>query len=744
MEIAAAVAAAPAAIPLPPPPSNDFMTDAAWDVFFALLDGALPSIAPSSKIQDKDGQISIPDEELQRIIDSTLSTIDDPVSAQDVLEFLSHRPSQDPDFREDSLRTLSFSPGRAKLGKMMNLLTTRAGSLIFTGYWTPVHQQPAHVRQAIIQSWSTSRFMLLRMMAKTMCVLASKTNNATNPRFESLLGYSPVPRDWKPVDGYDFNFIQLEPGTDAHEITTDVVIVGSGPGGGVSAKNLAEAGHKVLVVDKGYYFRPSQLPMTARTAPVYLYDNGGGIQSDNSSIGCLFGSSWGGGGTVNWSVCFKLQDYVREEWAEGGLPFFTSRDFDECMDRVWNFIGAGTDAIRHNHRNNIMLDGTKKLGWHGATCNQNTANKEHYCGSCHYGCGLGEKRGPAVAWLPAAAEAGAEFMEGFEVERVLFGEDGVTAIGVEGLWTGRDADGGVHTAVSDRTQRRVVIKAKRVIISAGTMWTPLILKRSGIENPQIGQNLHLHPVNHITSIHREETNPWEGGIITSYSSEFENLDGKGHGVKLEPVAMIPAVFGITQPWTSGLDTKLLALRSRHAAGFIALARDRDTGRVYPDPVTGGPRVDYTPSDFDREHILEGIQAMAKICYVSGATEIRATYPGLQAFTPDPAVQDKVTEGQDPEFTDPAFAKWLKQMRDIDNKPPVTIFSSAHQMGTCRMSAKEEDGVVDDRGRVWGRKNLYVADASVFPSASGVNPMVTVMSVADWISRCAAKDLSSSD
>lgn len=319
-----------------------------------------------------------------------------------------------------------------------------------------------------------------------MVALAGKANSISNPHLRKISGYPDVPKDWKPADGYDFVFLQVPPAAagkedDVHEITTDVVIVGSGPGGGVCAKNLAEAGHEVLVVDKGYHFHPTYLPMPQSAGLEYLFDHGGAYVSEDASISSLSGSCWGGGGSVNWSVCFKLQDYVRKEWADEGLPLFTSPEFDDCMDRVWQFIGAGSKAIRHNFSNNKLLDGCKKLGWHRGVADQNTANKEHYCGHCHLGCGLGEKRGPAQAWLPAAAEAGADFMEGFTVEKVLFDEDGVTATGVQGTWLSRDEQGELHRGVGDRTQRRVVIKAKKVILSAGTFWSPVILMKSGVE-----------------------------------------------------------------------------------------------------------------------------------------------------------------------------------------------------------------------------------------------------------------------
>ncbi|OAQ70462.1 GMC oxidoreductase domain-containing protein [Pochonia chlamydosporia 170] len=736
---------APTPTPLPDAPAKDFMTDAQWETLYALLDGVLPSITSttSSVVTDKNTSILLSDTEFESLIDDSVAALPNGPARSKVKEYLEFRPSQDEKFREDCLRSLAIVPQRGQLIKVLNLLGGNAGSMLLTGYWTPITQQPTKVREAILKSWATSRLTALRMLSKSLAQMALKANSIYSPYFSEISGYSDVPKDWKPVDGYDYNFIQVPAGNGVHEITTDVVIVGSGCGGGVSAKNLAEAGHKVLVVDKGYYFPPSQLPMTQAAGAHYLYDAGGVYFTDSASIGIVCGGSWGGGGTVNWSVCFRLQDYVREEWAAKGLPLFTSSDFDDSMDRVWDFIGASKDAIRQNPRNQAVLDGIQKLGWKGGVVEQNTGGKEHYCGQCHLGCGSGEKRGPSVAWLPAAGDAGAEFMEGFAVDRVLFAEDGVTAVGVEGKWTSRDENGGVHAHENTRVQRRVVIKAKKVIISGGSMWSPVILAKSGIKNPNVGKHLHLHPVNFVSGVFgNRDMSSWEGGIITSYVDEFENLDGKGHGVKLEPTSNIPYATYSVQSWRNGVDAKLLAMKYRHIGTFISLTRDRDTGRVYPDPRKGTPRIDYNTSDFDREHTIEGLIALAKICYVSGATEIRPHLQHLEPFVPSDGGKRQAEHqpGKDPEFTDPDFAAWLRELRAADNKPPTALWMSAHQMGSCRMSASEDTGVVDMSGRVWGAKNLYVADASVFPSASGVNPMVTAMALADWISRGVASEL----
>lgn len=328
-----------------------------------------------------------------------------------------------------------------------------------------------------MKSWSTSRLPPLRLLAKMFGTLAHKATAVTSPLFHRMVGYTDTPRDWHKAEGYDFRFIQVPAGSDVHTIETDVVIVGSGCGGAVAAKNIATAGRRVLVVDKAYHYPPSYFPMPQVTGLHHLFDNGG-VYLTETAASILAGSAWGGGGTVNWSVSLKTQKFVREEWAAAGMPFFNTPAYDECLDRVCDFMGASTDGIRHNHANDVLLQGSKKLGFTAREAPQNTGGQQHYCGQCHLGCGSAGKKGPAVSWLPDAGRAGAEFMEGFTMEKVIFDEDGKTAIGVEGEWASRRP--GEH---EDREliQRRVRIRAKKVIISAGSLRSPLLLMNSGIE-----------------------------------------------------------------------------------------------------------------------------------------------------------------------------------------------------------------------------------------------------------------------
>jgi choline dehydrogenase-like flavoprotein len=567
-----------------------------------------------------------------------------------------------------------------------------------------------------------------------LTILSKQTWIKTTPALQNILGIPRVPTGMRPGKGFDYEFIQIPPGDQPEIIETDVLVVGSGCGGGVCAKNLAESGHRVLVVEKGHSWTPDHFPMEPINGLNHLFMNGAFISSDDTSVNIVAGQTWGGGGTVNWSASLQTQGYVRREWAERGLPFFTSAEFQTSLDRVCDRMGVSTEFINHNRPNQILLEGARKLGYSHKDVPQNTGGKQHDCGHCTYGCGSCEKQGPVVSYLPDAARAGTKFIEGFHAEEILFSRKGgaQVATGVMGTWKSRDINGGV--AGEPVTHRKVIINAKRIIVSGGTMQSPLLLLRSGLKNPQIGRNLHVHPVGFLGAVYDEEINPWDGAILTSVVGEYENLDGKGHGAKLEATNMIPSSWLTWLAWNGGLTYKLNAARMKHMAGYISISRDRDTGRVYADPVDGRVRFQYSPSKFDKNHILEGLVALAKIQYVEGASEIFTVIPGVSTFVRDPAAP------RGDGINDERFQAWLDEIRAVGFPTPESSFLSAHQMGTCRMSALEKDGVVDSRGRVWGTEGLYVADASVFPSASGVNPMVTNMAISDWISRGIAEEL----
>ena len=195
---------------------------------------------------------------------------------------------------------------------------------------------------------------------------------------------------------------------------------------------------------------------------------------------------------MNWSASLQTQGYVRQQWADTGLPFFTSLEFQQSLDRVCHRMGVNSEHIKHNYSNRVILEGARKLGYAAKPVPQNTGNGQHYCGYCTMGCHSTGKKGPAESWLADAAKAGATFLEGYHVNRVLFDQKsgGKVANGVEGIWTSRDSHFGTP---NDAVKRKVIIKAKKVIVSSGSLHSPLLLLRSGIKNPHVGKHLYLHP-----------------------------------------------------------------------------------------------------------------------------------------------------------------------------------------------------------------------------------------------------------
>lgn len=206
------------------------------------------------------------------------------------------------------------------------------------------------------------------------------------------------------------------------------------------------------------------------------------------------------------------------------------------------------------------------------------------------------------------------------------------------------------------------------------------------------------------------------------------------------------------PWTSGANMKWNFLKYKHMNHYITIARDRDPGMIYPDPISGDPRVRYSPSAFDRSHILTGQLATARMLFVAGAEEIHVMTAGIPPFKRRGysrsglvSSNEAYEAGSGDNFKEKGnqeeqeFENWLSSVRNKGLATPYSAFGNAHQMGTCRMGTSESTSVVDPNGRVWGVKNLWVCDASIFPSASGVNPMVTVMAIADWIAESVCED-----
>lgn len=334
----------------------------------------------------------------------------------------------------------------------------------------------------------------LRGLFRQMSILGKVVYTATNSRFHAISGYPATPAGWSPRPSYPFEFIQFPAAPVSQkgpkrlpsppvDVGCDVIIVGSGCGAGVCAKILSEAGHRVVVVEKGYHFDNNSFPMAQGQHFFWQLDGAGAVNSDNNAILVVSASTVGGGGTINWSASLQPQGFVRKEWHEKlGLTLFGTQEFQDCCDRVYDQMGVH-ENFTPNHGNQALLDGARKLGWTAKKVPQNTGACEHADGQCALGCWAGEKKGPVNGWFPDAAKAGCQFIEGLKVDKVVFDEKKgkKKAVGVVGTWTSRGPAGTLDGPDEEKIVRRVNIRAKKVIVSGGTMWSPIILKNSGLK-----------------------------------------------------------------------------------------------------------------------------------------------------------------------------------------------------------------------------------------------------------------------
>lgn len=368
---------------------------------------------------------------------------------------------------------------------------------------------------------------------------------------------------------------------------------------------------------------------------------------------------------------------------------------------------------------------------------QNTGGAEHPCGFCSFGCPYCEKQGGTVSWLKDAAENGAKFFIETDLQKLLFAsspnDPSPTAATIGNFTPTASRRRCIGALVKNKkTGKLAIVRAREaVVVSGGSINSPAILLKSGLKNPRIGKNLHLHPCSFVTGYYDEVINPWEGAIMTALSNVHENRDGSHYGVKIEVMMSFPGGAAASfNPWRGSKEHKKTLLQYNHTFTLLPICRDRGSGYIFLDR-NQSPRIEYTPSSYDCESVLRGVIASAEIHLAAGAKRIALTITGIDDYVPAPGHKY---------LADPAWMEWIEQVRRVGIKPSWASMGSAHQMGSCQMGSKPTNSVVDPRGRVWGTESLYVADASVFPTSSGVNPMITNLATSHSISQFIHQDI----
>ena len=207
--------------------------------------------------------------------------------------------------------------------------------------------------------------------------------------------------------------------------------------------------------------------------------------------------------------------------------------------------------------------------------------------------------------------------------------------------------------------------------------------------------------------------------MSRVSKQFSNLDGNGYGFALEVAPAHPGLTAATFPWVSATQHRRLVAQMDQMANMIALTRDYYGGRVEVT-AAGKPVVHYQLHPHDKQHVQRGILEALKVHYAAGAREIYAPHNNPLRFHREDG--------------DSAFVRFLRRVEDCGIEPNALPLFSAHQMSSARMAGRPQQGVLKPTGETWEVRGLFVADGSALPTATGVNPMLSIMGAAHVIAQ----------
>jgi long-chain-alcohol oxidase len=588
---------------------------------------------------------------------------------------------------------------RRQTGQLLRLWDTRLLTGLGGGGFERFSELPLERREQVLLSWCDSRlpqrraaFQALRKGVLLLYYMLPGPNGGRSPVWDAIDYPGPLGRreDAPP------RALEPLPVDSDVELDCDVCVVGSGAGGGTAAGVLAAAGLDVVVLEAGDYYDDGDFDGGEYDGYRRLYLNGGGLQSTDQSVGLLAGMCLGGGTTVNYTTSFRTPDDVREEWAGHGVPAFASQDFTRSLDAVCERLGVNQEHNTPSSREQVMQRGLVSLGWHVDAMPRNVrgCDQGECCGYCGYGCRLGAKQSTVKTWLADAHAAGTRILVKTRAERVIV--EAGRARGVDA----RTVDG-----------HRVRVRARAVVAACGAVHTPALLRRSGLSNPNIGRHLRLHPATVVWGVFEEEVRPWEGTMQALYSDEHRYLEG-GYGVKYETAAIHPSLLVSYAPWRGAREHVRTMDALSRSVPIGVLLRDRDGGEVKVGR-DGQPFVKYGLSAFDTRHVRTGVDGAAQILEAAGARRIFSSQSRFVGYEPGRSTR----------------VEFMRESDACGWGAGRGMFGSFHIMGSARMGGTAADSACNPRGETWEVADLYVCDGSAFPTASGVNPMISIEAIA---------------
>jgi len=504
----------------------------------------------------------------------------------------------------------------------------------------------------------------------------------TTSHFESL---GSVPYEYiAPLDMWDH----------AHVLprTCQDLFIGSGPGASVVSAYLAKSGRNVVVLEEGpardekaysQYLAADAFGRMYRTLGGYPVLGGPGTPP----MVLVVASCKGGGTVVNGAVCYRTSTDVIDHWKnEVGLDMM-SREVWAGYERAEKRIGVTSMGELHSGAALKARAGAEMLGWAHHDVKRNTPGCKG-ASRCLQGCPNNAKQSMLLTYLKDAENAGAEVFSDTRVTRLEGGNGSVKV--VRGVRNGKPFE----------------IHAERVFLGAGALYSPFLMLKSGIRDLRaIGRHLTVHPTTRAYYVYDEPVNAYEGAFQSFAIHQFRN-----EGIHLINLFPTPNAFAASLPAVgSELRTMLNKIPNMGIMG--GLISDESEGRVHALPFFESPFVTYNMNRTDKKKLLRTIGLLGKLGFASGAKEV------YLPFNWRPSVKNEAE---------------LEAMLASEVAPHDFELTAQHPMGTCRMGYDEDLSVVREDGRVHGYDNLYVVDSSVIPSSIGVNPMLTILAVAEVI------------
>ncbi|NQZ22807.1 MAG: GMC family oxidoreductase [Colwellia sp.] len=484
-------------------------------------------------------------------------------------------------------------------------------------------------------------------------------------------------------------------------LSADVIIIGTGAGGGTSAEIFAQAGLKVLMIEEGPLKSTRDFKMDESQAYADLYQEGAGRVTKDGGIGILQGRCVGGTTVVNWTSSFRTPSLTLDYWQktfqvkgcskEDMLPWF------EKMEKRLHILPWQGGA---NENNTVLKDGCDKLNipWKVIPRNVKGCWNLGYCGM---GCPTNAKQSMLVTTIPEALEHGATLLYQARVERLLIKNNKVTGVECFALDNSKQ-----------KTSKKIVATAPYVILACGGINGPALMLRSKAPDPndRIGKRTFLHPTVFSFAQFDHEISPFYGAPQSIYSDHFQWENGaKGPlSYKLEVPPLHPAMTSIMLMGHGDQQVADIAkLNNTHA--MLALLRDGFDDESEGASITlsddGSPIIDYPMNDYLFDGIKRAYLSMAKVQFAAGAKKVRPAHQHGQWFN--------------------SYEAFKAGFKDLEHQISNNLVGSAHVMGGLAMGENKTVCLVDSDCKYHYLDNLWVFDGSVFPTSIGTNPQLSI-------------------